>query len=217
MKKPKGKREARPPVNVNVNIPSFEEAQERAVFDVMRPWPRQMEARLAAAGYENFAGGDRVLQEVFEHNLRNPDDPDTLGAIKWLAEQGHRSAREALRKYATAMLEDGRRDLSTSVRSYLGNILNQRVPLHPEDTRTDVIRNMLRDCGVAMMVEVAEARWGLPKLNSGRRHSAGWFVAAVMTEHGHKLTERQVRRLVQTYGQGIGKRLSDFLLAGAVE
>jgi hypothetical protein len=217
MRRPKGKRQARLPVNVNVNIPSFEEAQERAILAVMRPWPRQMEERLAAAGYENFAGGDRVLQEYFEHKLMNPDDPDTLACIKWLAERGHRSAQEALRKYATALLESSR-DLSTSVRSYLLNILNHRVPLHPEDTRTDVIRNMLRDAGIAMMVEVAEARWGLPKLNSGRRHSAGWFVATVMTEHmGVELGERQVRRLVQTYGKGIGKRLAAFLLAGAVE
>lgn len=217
MRRPKGKRQARPPVNVNVSIPSFEEAQERAILDAMRPWPRQMEARLAAAGYESFGGGDRVLQELFELKLRNPDDPDTLACIKWLAEQGHRSAQEALRKYATAMLENSAVDLPTSVRSYLINVVNGRVALHPPDHQNDVVRNMLRDCGIAMMVVVATARWRLPELNSGRRRSAAWFVAAVMTDHGHKLSERQVRRLVQTYGKGIGKRLADFLLAGAVE
>jgi hypothetical protein len=197
---------------------SFEEAEERNILAIMRSWPARMEARLQAAGYENFAGGDHVLQEHFEHKLINPDDPDTLACIKWLAEQGHRSAKEALRKYATAMLENTQGNLSSSVRSYLINILNGRVSPHPEDTRTDVIRNMLRDAGIAMMVEVAEARWGLPKLNSGRRHSAGWFVGRVMTGHtGVELGERHVRHIIQSYRKGIGKRLADFLLAGAVE
>jgi hypothetical protein len=78
------------------------------------------------------------------------------------------------------------------------------------------VRNMLRDIGITAMVKVAAIRWGMPKLNSSDcRHSAAWFVAAVMTDYGHPLTERQVRRIVQTYSQGFGKRLSDFLRAGA--
>jgi hypothetical protein len=218
MRRPKGKRQARPPVNVNVNIPSFEEAQERAILDVMRPWPRQMEAQLKAHGYENFAGGDRVLQEAFEATLKDPREPDALAAIKWLAEQGHRAAQGALRKYTRPMLEDGAANLPASVRSYLMNILDGRVAPHPPDHQNDIVRNMLRNSGIAMMVAVATARWRqLPELNSGRWHSAAWFVAAVMTEHGHKLSERQVRSIVQTYGQGVGKRLADFLLVGAVE
>ena len=191
----------------------------------MRPWPGQMEARLKAAGYDNFGDGDAVLQAMFESKLMDPREPDALASIKWLAEQGHKSAKDALCNFATAILEDGAANLPTSIRSYLINILNGRVSPHPENTRTDVIRNMLRDIGMGAMVKVAVARWKLPMLNSSAsRHSAAWFVAKVMTDYAHKheppkheleLTERQVRRVVQTYSRGIGKRLSDFLLTGA--
>jgi hypothetical protein len=115
------------------------------------------------------------------------------------------------------MLENTERNLSASIRSYLINILNSRVALHPPDYRTDIVRNMLRDIGMATMADEAAKLWGLPKLNSGRQRSAAWFVAAVMSKHGVELSERQVRRLVQTYCKGFGKRLAAFLLAGAVE
>ena len=219
-KPPKRKRQPRPPVNVNVNVPSFEEVQERAILATMRPWPGQMEAQLKAAGYDNFADGDAVLQAMFERKLMDPRVPDALASVKWLAEQGHRSAQAALRNYATAMLEDGAANPPASLRSYLINILNDRVALHPPDHQNDVVRNMLRDIAVAMMAAEAADRWDdLPKLNSGRRHSIAWLIAAAMTDHGrdYKLTERQVRRILQDYRRGIGERLSNFLLAGAVE
>jgi hypothetical protein len=115
------------------------------------------------------------------------------------------------------MLEDSGSNLPASVRSYLINFLRGRVASHPPDHQNDIVRNLLRDIAIATMADVAADRWGLPKLNSGRRHGAAWFVAVVMTDHGHELSERQVRRLIQTYGQGFWKRLSDFLLAGIVE
>ena len=213
--RPRARRAPRTPRTVN--LPSFEEVEERSILAVMRTWPRLMEARLKGRGYENFAGGDFVLQEFFERKLIDPREPDALACIKWLAEQGHPSAQKALRNYATPMLEDSARNPSASVRSYLINVLNGRVAPHPPDHQNDIVRNLLRDVGIAMMADVAADRWALPKLNSGRRRSAAWFVGAVMTEHGHELSERQVRRLIQTYGQGFVKRLADFLLAGAVE
>jgi hypothetical protein len=204
---------------MNVSLPSFEEIEERAILAAMRLWPRQMEAQLRAAGYDNFADGDAVLQAMFERKLADPRVPDALASIKWLAEQGHHSAQAALRNYATAMLEDSA-NLPASLRSYLINIINDRVALHPPDHQNDVIRNMLRDIAIAMMAAEAADRWvQLPKLNSGRRHSIAWLIAEAMTEHGrdYKLTERQVRRILQDYRRGIGERLSNFLLAGAVE
>jgi hypothetical protein len=120
-----------------------------------------------------------------------------------------------LRPYATEALENGA--LNASIRSYLINLINGRVPSLPPDPRDDLLRNLLRDIAIATMAEAAAMRWALPKLNSGRRQSAAWFVAIVMTEYGHKLTERQVRRLIQAYGQGFGARLSAFLLVGAVQ
>jgi hypothetical protein len=53
--------------------------------------------------------------------------------VRWLSEHGQVSALEALRCYATAMLEDGKRDLPTSIRGYLSDLLNGRLPSHPED------------------------------------------------------------------------------------
>jgi hypothetical protein len=76
--------------------------------------------------------------------------------------------------------------------------------------------------GIAMMMaDAAVARWDLRKLNRGRRHSAAWFIGAVVTEHaaagvktsagqhGADLTARQVRCLLQIYGRGFGKWLAD--------
>jgi hypothetical protein len=209
------RREPRPPMTLNVLI--VEEAEERAILDVMRPWPRLMEARLKAAGYENFADGDAMLQDMFERKLADPREKDALASVAWLAERGHRSAQEALCNFAEPMLEDGAANLPTSIRRYLIEHMRGRVPTHPQDHQNDILRNLLRDIGMATMAAVAVGRWRLPELNSGRRHSAAWFVAAVMTEYGHALSERQVRRIIQTYGRGFGKRLSDFLLAGAVK
>jgi uncharacterized protein YneF (UPF0154 family) len=210
-------RKARQPMDV-ATLPSFEEAEERSILAVMRPWPRQMEAQLKAHGYESFAGGDRVLQELFERTLNDPREVDALTVITELAELGHRAAREAIRKYAKAMLVDSGCNPSAPIRSYLIKFIDGQVADHPPDVRNDIVRNMLRDIGIATMASDAVARWRLPELySSGRRHSAAWFVAVVMTEHGYKLSERQVRRLIQTYGHGFGARLADFLLAGVVE
>ena len=204
-------------MSTSLALTRTEEAREQAILEAMLPWPRQMEAQLKAAGYENFADGDAVLRDMFERKLMDPREKDALASITWLAERGHRSAQEALCNYAEPLLEDGTANLPTSVRSYLINHMRGRVPSHPPDHQNDVIRNLLRDIGTATMTKVAADRWGLSRLNSGQRHSAAWFVGAVMTESGHELSERQVRRIVQTYSRGIGKRLSDFLLAGAVQ
>jgi hypothetical protein len=64
-----------------------------------------------------------------------------LAAVERRAEQGDRKAQEALRKYATAMLEDPESALPASLRSYLINILNGRVELHPPDH--DDVRRLL--------------------------------------------------------------------------
>jgi hypothetical protein len=201
----------------SITLPTFEEAQERAILNVMRAWPRQMEERLKAAGYENFADGDAVLQDMFESKLMDPCEKDALASIAWLAERGHPTAQAALCNYAEPMLEDGAANLPTSIRRYLIEHMRGRVPSHPQNHQNDVLRTLLRDIAIAVMADGAVGLWGLPELNSGRRRSAAWFVAKVMTHHGHELTERQVRRIIQTYGRGFGKRLPDFLLAGTVE
>jgi hypothetical protein len=69
--------------------------------------------------------------------------------VRWLSEHGHVSAQEALRCYATAILEDGKSDLPTSIRGYLSGLLNGRLPSHPEGTRTDIVKRMLHNAGIA--------------------------------------------------------------------
>jgi hypothetical protein len=177
-----------------------------------------MEERLKERGLENFGGGDLLWQEIFEHKLMDPNEPDALACVKWLAEQGHASAQAALRNYAIAVLERGDINLEASVRSYLINILAGRVAPHPPDHQNDVIRHLLRDIGVAAMVDVAADRWELPRLNSSSsRKSAAHYVGGVMTEYGIPLSERQVRRIVQRHENGYAKRMTAFLLSSAVE
>jgi hypothetical protein len=73
---------------------------------------------------------------------------------------------------------------------------------------------MVRDIAIASMVNIAADRWKLPRLNSsGDRHSAAWFTAVVMTEHGHKLAEQQVRRICKAYAKGFAKRTAAFFIA----
>jgi hypothetical protein len=80
------------------------------------------------------------------------------------------------------------------------------VPDHPEN-QSDIIKNMLRDMGIRAMVDVANAHWSLPKLNSsGQRHSAAWFVGEIM-----ELTERHVRRIYQEVAK-MPPRLRKFLI-----
>jgi hypothetical protein len=126
-----GTREPRMAMNRNLTI--VDEAEEQAILAIMRPWPGLQEDRLRAVGYDSFADGDVVLQEMFEHKLKDPRVPDALVTVKWLAERGFRSAQAALSNYATAVLEDGAANPPASIRSYLINLLHGLVPSHPPD------------------------------------------------------------------------------------
>jgi hypothetical protein len=133
----------------------------------------------------------------------------------WLAEQGHPSAREALRRHTTRLLEDPKADLPSSVRTYLGRLINDLIPKHPEN-RSGVIDNLIRDLAIVGMVDVATAHWRLPKFySSQRRKSAAWFVALVMTRGGIKLGEQQVRR-IYTARKRLADRLNSLFLGGVV-
>jgi hypothetical protein len=126
-----GTREPRMAMNRNLTI--VDEAEEQAILAIMRPWPGLQEDRLRAVGYDSFADGDVVLQEMFEHKLKDPRVPDALVTVKWRAERGFRSAQAALSNYATAVLEDGAANPPASIRSYLINLLHGLVPSHPPD------------------------------------------------------------------------------------
>jgi hypothetical protein len=213
-KERKGKREPRPAMAINLPA-TFAEAQEAEIFEVMKGWPDRMVEKLKAAGLGDISeAGHALWRAKFEHELATSRDPDTLATVAWLAETGHQSAREVLRTHATRLLEDGKADLPSSVRTYLIRLINGLVPSHPVD-RSEVITNMIRDIAIIAMVDAAVARWSLPRLNSGgQRHSAAYLAALVWTNRGIPLSERQVRRICQTRTR-LAERLAKFLLGAA--
>src|SRR5215831_6862578 len=104
--KPKSKREPRTPMLTNELPATFAEAEEAAILDVMKDWPDQMAEALKACGIGEFSEVGHVIWcEKFEHELATSPDPDTLAIVAWLAEMGHQSARDALRRHGTRLLE----------------------------------------------------------------------------------------------------------------
>ena len=163
----KRKRKPRPP-----NLPAtFTEAVEAEIIDTMTDWPDRMDDALRRAGLgeglDDPEAGHRLWQAKYEHALATSADPDVLPTIVYLAEQGHIAAQRTLRNHATNLLEDGKADLPSSVRSYLVRLINGLIPTHPED-RSEVIDHLFRDLGIVVMVDTAALRWSLPKLNSSQ-------------------------------------------------
>ena len=221
MKKPKGKREPRPPSGLPA---TYDEARELEIINTMNGWHDRMVEALKRAGFWTDKAGDlnspelghRLYQEMFARDLATAKDPDIFATIRWLAEHGHVSARRALEDHATKLLEDGKADLPSSIRSYLVLAMKGRIPDHPED-KSEVIDRMFRDMAVRKRVDVAAARWGLPKRYSSRhRKSAAWFVAEVWTRRGIKLAEQQVRRIYSARN-ALADRMNKLFLAGAAE
>lgn len=198
---------------------SFEQALEAEIIATMTGWLDRMVDALRAVGLGDFSeAGNRVWQAFFERKLAIPRDdpafPNNLSTVVYIAEHGHIAAQRALDRYGTALLEDPKADLPTSVRSYLIRRMKGLVPTYPQD-RSDVIKNMVRDAGIWVMVNAAKARWPLlPKLNSSKqRHSIAYFVGVVMTRHGIKLKEQQARRIYRDHAERAA-RMVKFLTEG---
>jgi hypothetical protein len=213
--KRKGEREPNPAMLSNLPT-TFEQAQEAEIIAIMRDWPDRLGQALNTAGLGNGLNdreaGHRLWQAKFEQALATSDDPDTLPTIVYLAEQGHVAAKRTLRDHASRLLEDPKADLPSSVRSYLGRLINELVPAHPKDS-SEIIEHLFRNIGIVVMVDAGAARWPhLPKLNSSaRRHSVGYFVSVVMTERGIELSERQIRKIHQSHAT-LAARLAKFLI-----
>jgi hypothetical protein len=198
------------------NLPTtFAQAQEAEIIAAMRNWPDQLGQAFNTAGLGNDLNdreaGHRLWQAKFEHELATSADLDTLPTIVYLAEQGHVAAKRTLRDHASRLLEDPKADLPSSVRTYLGRLINGLVPAQPQD-KSEVIDLMLRDVAIVVMVDVAAVRWPhLPKLNSSeRRHSVAYFVSVVLTRRGIDLSERQIRKIYQSHAT-LATRLAKFL------
>jgi len=214
----KGKKAREPRPLMMLDLPAtFAEAVEAEIIDTMTDWTDQMDDALRRAGLgdglNDPEAGHRLWQAKYEHALATSRDPDVLPTIVYLAEQGHIAAQRTLRNHSTKLLEDGKADLPSSVRTYLVRLINGLVLTHPAD-RSEVIDHLFRDLGIAVMVDTAALRWSLPKLNSSQqRRSAAYFVALVMTKHGTPLTERQVRRIHQERAK-LAARMIKFLTGG---
>ena len=212
----KDKRNRTPRLPATPVLPAtFAEAE---IITAITDWPDRMDAALRhnglADGLDDPEAGHRLWQAKYEHALATSTDPEVLPTIVYLAEQGHIAAQRTLRGHLTKLLEDGKAELSSSVRTYLGRMLNGMIPAHPEG-RSEVIDHLFRDIGIVVMVNAAALRWGLPKLNSSARQRSGaYFVALVMTQRGFKLGEQQVRRVYRDYAN-LASRMVKFLTGGA--
>jgi hypothetical protein len=193
----------------------YRDAEEAAILAIMRQWPRRLEQIFEANGIRGFLAGNDFWTIKFEDALeRSQDpkaDPEILATVKVLAELGHHPAREALKRYATPILEGTVKfenlEKSSSLRNYLVNFINGLIPSHPENYRDgDFIRNLPRDMAVAVMTdEAARGAWGLPRYDSSNKHrSCAWFVSVVMSEYGHKLSEPAGATYLRSLQKGLG-------------
>jgi hypothetical protein len=210
------KRERKPRAPMLPGLPAtFAQAEATEILATMTDWPERIARALNAGGWgdglNDREAGHRLWQAKFELELMNSRNPDTLATIVYLAEHGHVAARRALERYTTYLLEDPKAELPTSVRTYLIRLMKGLVPAHPQD-KSEMIDRLVRDIGVAVMVDAAAARWSLPKLHSSaQRRSAAHFVAVIMTECGSELGERQVRRICEDRGR-LAQRMGKFLV-----
>jgi hypothetical protein len=126
------------------------------------------------------------------------------------AEGGHQDADIALREVGVEMLDRGEMP-QVALRNYLQRALVMPVVNYPSGA--NVINTWIRDIGIAVLVDMAIAFWGLPVSRNPASDlpAAAWVVSKALSRRDFKhLGPAQVARIYRDH-----KRLADKLCASA--
>jgi hypothetical protein len=126
------------------------------------------------------------------------------------AEAGHQDADLALRELAAEHISR-REEMPTELANYVQRALLMPPATYPPGR--NLADTWLRDIGIAVMVDLAAARWGVLVSRShhrkpgSKRLSACYLVSAALNRAGHAVRERQVERIHASHGR-LAQRLS---------
>jgi hypothetical protein len=208
MSKRKGKREPKTPM-LSV-LPTFAEAEERAILDTLQGWYSHLTIKL-----DSEAGHNVVRDDMLRQLERGETASLPLAYIVAMADAGHPPADHALRIYIHAAIDADRfGDLPVQVRAYSQRALTRPpLPIGYPSRQSQVVSNFVRDIGVAFFHEQILAHWPHvpPRYSNQFRHSAAWLVGLLFTRNGIQLSEQQVRRIVRARPM-LTQRLAKFLV-----
>ena len=206
----KRKREPRAPMMTGLPA-SFAEAEEAEIIDTLEQWHVRLADRL-----NSEAGHEVVRDDMLRQLERGEDASLPVAYIVAMADAQHPPADHALRIYIHAAIDADRfNDLPVQVRAYAQRALRRPpLPIGYPSNRAKVVNDFTRDIAICLAIDQIVLRWPkVPQLyGSQTRHSAAWLLALVLTRHGIKLAEQQVRRIYKKR-QTMNRRLAEFLIA----
>ena len=211
MTKPKQKREPRPPMLTTGLPTTFAEAEEREIIATLEQWYPRIADKL-----NSEAGHEAVRDDMVRQLERGNGASLPVAYIVAMADAEHPPADHALRIYIHGAIDADRFNaLPVQVRAYAQRALTRPpLPIGYPSNRPQVVNDFTRDIAICLAIDQIVLRWPkVPQLyGSQTRHSAAWLLALVLTRHGIKLAEQQVRRIYKKR-QTINRRLAEFLIA----
>ena len=207
--KPKSKREPRTPMLSSLPA-TFAEAEEAEIIATLERWCARLADKL-----NSEAGHEAIRDDMLRQLQRGEGASLPVAYIVAMADAEHPPADHALRIYIHAAIDADRfAELPVQVRAYAQRALTRPpLPIGYPSNRPQVVNDFTRDIAICLMIDQTVLRWPkAPQLYSSQtRHSAAWLLALVLTRHGIKLAEQQVRRIYKKR-QTLNRRLAEFLI-----
>jgi len=206
------KRKRAPRIAIAPGLPAtFAEAEEREIITTLEQWYPRIADKL-----NSEAGHEAVRDDMVRQLERGEGASLPVAYIVAMADAKHPPADHALRIYIHAAIDTDRfNDLPVQIRAYAQRALRRPpLPIGYPSNRAQVVNDFTRDIAICLAIDQIVLRWPkVPQLyGSQTRHSAAWLLALVLTRHGIKLAEQQVRRIYKKR-QTINRRLAEFLIA----
>jgi hypothetical protein len=158
-----------------------------------------------------------VSRQIIRKDICNRLQAGTLDCA-WVIEAasaGHQDADLAIRAYAATFADQGRwEELPRQIQGYMVGAMMRAPTTYPRGK--NFIDTWTRDLGIAVMMDMASARWSLPPTRgrSSEEPSAGYFIALVLRKRGVKLKEQQINRIYRNHSK-LAARLAASVIPGA--
>jgi hypothetical protein len=193
---------------------TFAEAEEAEIIATLEQWYARLADKSTSEAAHMCFRDDMVRQ--LERGERGENASLPISYIVAMADAKHPPADHALRIHIHAAIDADRfNDLPVQIRAYAQRALTQPpLPIGYPSNCPQVVNDYVRDNAIHLLIDLIVAHWpAVPKLYSSQtRHSAAWLLALVLTRHGSKLSEQQVRRIYNGR-KTHGRRVAKFLIA----